>query len=431
MEKKALIIGFGVSGQSSAQALLKQGYSVTVTDIKPEPCQNIPNVEFVSPEDLDVSEFDIAILSPGVMPNDLAYQKTRASNCRIIGEAQFGLSLLKPITLLGITGTNGKTTVTLMVNHILNYAGINSVAIGNVGIPVTEFALKQNQEKVAVVELSSYQIDTLECQDFDAVVLLNVSPDHLDRYGTMESYANSKIKVLDHVKMSGESWIFESCIENWSSLLKGKNYKIFGYGNNCIIKSDLDHIIFEENIETFLPLEYRGRCSHNIENILAAFSLCRFLGISSQQFADGLAHFKKPSHRIEFVREHSGIRFFDDSKGTNIDAVMRAVESFKEPIVLIAGGLHKGCSYKTWLKPFKGRVKSIHAIGQASHQIKAELNEEIPVDVCVTLEDAVRSALNNAQKGDVVLLSPGCASWDMFKSYVHRGEEFKKIVGSL
>jgi UDP-N-acetylmuramoylalanine--D-glutamate ligase len=195
--------------------------------------------------------------------------------------------------------------------------------------------------------------------------------------------------------------------------------------------TDLHHLFFEgEKILSF-PLETQGKISHDVENLMAAFALCRHFKVSPETFLKGFSTFKKPAHRIEFVDAIDGVSYYDDSKGTNIDAVIRAVQTIDEKIVLIAGGVDKGAAYTPWIEVFQGKVKGIYAIGQAAGKIQEQMSHAIPVTHCQTLEEAVLSASKIALEGEAVLLSPGCSSFDMFRDYAHRGEEFQRIVKEL
>ena len=220
-------------------------------------------------------------------------------------------------------------------------------------------------------------------------------------------------------------------IETFGRLLGDRSCWSYGYTPDCPVYTNGETLYYHGKAEVALPVQLKGKTNHDIENIMAAYALCREFGVRPSDFFPEWKKFEKPAHRIEFVRDLSGITFYDDSKGTNIDAVIRAVEFLPGKIVLIAGGLDKGFPYFPWIKPFKEKVHHICAIGQAAPKIKNELGENFPVDLFSSLDDAVKFAASIAKTGDHVLLSPGCASYDMFKNYAHRGEEFKRIVNNL
>jgi UDP-N-acetylmuramoylalanine--D-glutamate ligase len=333
--------------------------------------------------------------------------------------------------------------------------------------------LKPNE--VAVIELSSYQLETMVTPILEAATILNITPDHLDRYGNMENYAKAKSLIQKVMKNDAPLYLSQQVMKEYAHLFNENqrriyyprpeqpllnasqphdstivesrelsrsskavvpaadsiNIRLFGYDPACFIYSDKKHIIFNQKIEYILPNSYRGIISHDVENIIAAYALCRQFGVTPQQFDHALQTFTKPPHRLQFVRCLNNITFIDDSKGTNVDAVIRAVESLEGPILLIAGGVDKGWSYYSWLQPFKNRVKAMYVIGQAAEKMVQELSIALAVHRCGTLAEAINAAHAEAEPGDIVLLSPGCASFDMFRDYAHRGEEFQRVVSAL
>jgi UDP-N-acetylmuramoylalanine--D-glutamate ligase len=271
----------------------------------------------------------------------------------------------------------------------------------------------------------------MEGQVLDAAVILNITPDHLDRYGSMEKYAEAKLQIRHHLKEGAPLFMLEKEARLYQSYLHGTNVKTFGSDRSCTIKSDGKCLIVNEKIEHILPVGYRGAIGHNAENLLAAYALCRTMGALPADLVAAAETFQRPSHRIQYVTQRNGVSYFDDSKGTNLDAVLRAVESMNGGVVLIAGGVHKGAPYTAWIEPFRGKVKHICAIGQAAPQIYQDLSKEFSVELCDGLEQAVKKAAAVAAPGENVLLSPGCSSFDMFRDYAHRGDQFQKIVQQL
>lgn len=429
--KKALVIGLGISGRAAADFLIALGAHVTGVDQKSERLNLLPFKTHLDDVHLNIKDFDLVVPSPGVPPSHPYYQSALKEGVPIMGEIELGLSHVNQ-KVLGITGTNGKTTVTLLVAHVLNASGLKAVALGNVGTPLTaEILQNPDPDAIFVVELSSYQIETLKCRALDAGAILNITPDHLDRYGTMENYAKAKIDLKNCLKPNAKLYVEAKTYQEYLSLFEGFEPETYGYTKDNAYYTDLQDV-FEHGLKAFSILkQYQGRESHEIENMLAAFALCRVCGISGKQFLEAFLHFQKPKHRIEFVATIDGVRFYDDSKGTNIDAVMRAVTSLEGDIILIAGGVDKGASYLPWVDAFKGRVKSIVAIGEAASKLYQELSPFIPVELAKTLEAAVRRAKDLSRPGQIVLLSPGCSSLDMFKDYAERGREFQKFAKSL
>jgi UDP-N-acetylmuramoylalanine--D-glutamate ligase len=281
-----------------------------------------------------------------------------------------------------------------------------------------------------VIELSSYQLETLTQRFIDVGVILNITPDHLDRYPSMEHYAAAKIKMENLLKPTGQLFVEEKCLKEFGHLFKSK-HESYGYAsiNTLFIENGYIHLKGKDSF--LIPENFYHKRSHDLENILASYALCHTFSLSLEEFFKGMASFLKPAHRIEFVRTLSGVNYYDDSKGTNIDAVIRAVESLEGKIVLIAGGMDKGFPYISWIKAFGDKVKTICAVGQSKEKIKADLEQHIPVILFSDFEKAVSYASNLAESGENVLLSPGCSSLDMFKDYAHRGQEFQRIVNAL
>jgi UDP-N-acetylmuramoylalanine--D-glutamate ligase len=432
-----LVIGLGISGKSSAKFLLNQGAIVYAYD-KNDSVVNSDEILAIQKlgiilvkADFDISLCSLVVVSPGVPVTDILYAKAITKGIETIGELELGLRCIKN-RCVGITGTNGKTTVTLLTEHVLNYAKINAIAVGNVGKPLTSYLLDGPQsEDVLIIELSSFQIETLSAKVFDVAVLLNITPDHLDRYLSMEDYAKQKVLLSRCLKKKKPFYVNEKCFQNFQRIFEGVDYKLFGTSPAASLKTDLESVYLNENIEYKLPCSLRGFYTHEVENLMAAYAIAKEFGLSPEQFLEAFATFKKPPHRIEFVREVNLIKYYDDSKGTNIDAVIQAVTSIQTPLYLIAGGVDKGSSYEPWKRVFNNKVKGVFAIGQAARKISTDLAPEIDVKIVETLQEAVIKATEMATPGSSILLSPGCSSFDMFKDYKERGNAFKKIVNLL
>lgn len=435
--KKILVLGLGLSGRSASRFLLDKKAKVfgvdrdIITLEHPEIAlmKQRGMVALHENEKPSIEDIDLVVVSPGIPPTHFLYQAALKRGLEIIGEVELACRYLKKF-FLGITGTNGKTTVSLLVGHILNFSGKSAIVAGNVGIPLTKELSNQNSQ-IIVCELSSYQLETMQTPVIDLGVILNVTPDHLDRYSDMEEYAKAKFRMEGCLKGKGRLYIESSCYERFRYLLKNVKPNTYGYTSSCGIHTDLQCIFINGKERYSLPLSLRNRRSHDLENIMVAFALCQELGVEPEIFDQALKTFKKLPHRIEFVRKVDGISFYDDSKGTNIDAVIRAVESMSGKVILIAGGLDKGASYAPWVSAFEKKVKAIFAIGQAKEKMYKELSHTFPVEICQTLEEAIVFSHSIAKEGDNILLSPGCASFDMFQDYAHRGKEFKKIVHNL
>lgn len=367
-----VVLGLGVSGQAALKFLQKRGEEVTGYDDRDARAHPA------------LCEQTTLVVSPGVPPSHPLYAKALELGIPILGEAELALRDVDT-PCVGITGTNGKTTVTLLTTHILNACGKPAVAVGNVGTPLCELA-GSIDGKILVVELSSYQLETLAAQVFDAVALLNISPDHLDRYQDFEHYAATKRRIFDLLKPGGLA-------------------------------------LREEDISNYPD--------HDSRNLAAACKLCSAFGIDEATALQAAKNFQKPEHRLEFVTEINGISYYNDSKATNIAAVESALRSVPGPCILIAGGKDKGASYASWKTLLREKVQGICTIGEAAPKLAAELSDCVPIFPCQTLEEAVYTARQKASHGAQVLLSPGCSSFDMFTNYAHRGEQFKALLRGL
>lgn len=440
--QKILILGLGLSGRAAVRYLLKRGSSVWAVDQNREMLETHQEIcslrglglhALKESEITNVADFDQVVVSPGISPSHALYQAALQANLPILGEVELACrDLVNPC--VAITGSNGKTTTTLLVEHALNSSGIPAKALGNVGIPLTAILDELKSERrtdVIVLELSSWQLETLRSPVIDAGVILNITPNHLDRHVTMEAYARAKFTLKDCLKPGKPLFISLQCYQDYGYLLKDCNAKLFGYSSECDLRCDKMAVKMDGSTEFLLPDPYRGRVSHDVENMMAAYALCREMGLSGEQFAASLATFKKPLHRIEFVKRMDGVSYYNDSKGTNLEAVAKAVDSMEGPTILIAGGVHKGAAYTPWLETFAQKVRCICAIGQAAAQIRNDLSCQIPVEIFGTMEEALKHASAIAKEGENVLLSPGCSSFDMFKNYEHRGDEFKRMVHAL
>lgn len=427
--KKVVVLGLGKSGQAAYTFLKERGYTVAGIDADEKIVDKLKKEEWNVYTDVNLDHYDTVILSPGIPPTDKYYTEARAKRKNIIGEAELAFQQVQQ-PCVAITGTNGKTTVTLLVAHILNESGKKARALGNVGEPLTTYFLNPDLEEIIVAEVSSYQLETMESKVFDAGVILNITPDHLDRYPSMKEYAAAKCRLEKCMKNEETLYVNMQLLKEFGHMLKS-NYRTFGNQSGSYLWTDKSVVKVLEKVEYFLPEEYRELGMHESENALAAWAICKELGVEKDAFLAGLSSFSKPAHRIEFVTDIEGVLYYDDSKGTNIDATIKAVQSMPGPVILIAGGVDKGASYEPWKEVFGQKVKRILALGQAAEKICRELQNDFPVMIVPTLDDAVELASLEAKRGECILLSPGCSSFDMFRDYAHRGEEFKRCVHDL
>lgn len=436
--QNVIVLGMGLSGRAASAFLIAQGHSVYGIDKDQKKLEDHRDIILLKSqglqlaEDVDLSKlssFDLIIVSPGINPDHPILKAAEKIKIPTVGEMELGCRFFRN-TALGITGTNGKTTVTQLTTHVLNHCHKKAKSLGNVGEPLTK-ELMENQgvnNDIFVLELSSYQLETLYTPCLRAGVILNITPDHLDRYSSLEEYAQAKCHITRALLPQAPLFVAEQTWHVFGHLIKNAPVYLYGYHPSSHLYTDLKDVYLHGEKVFSLPPSLQNAKNHDTENILASFALCHNCGIDGKQFISAWETFKKPPHRIELFATHSGISFFDDSKGTNIDATIRAVESMNGPVHLIAGGVDKCFPYTSWVVSFKGKVKHVFAIGQAADKIKKDLSPHIEVSLCSSLSDATSRAIENAQNGDNILLSPGCSSFDMFRDYAHRGEEFQRIV---
>lgn len=395
-----LIIGLGISGQAAANWLLSQGFSVIAVDKKAADLRTLPFISslierglilFSEEQPIPFMSISFAIVSPGISLRHSLVQSVLSYGIEVIGEVEFALRHLRN-RCLGITGTNGKTTTTLLTAHLLQSSGVPARALGNVGFPLSSYLLEAKDDEILVLELSSFQLETMQTRCLMGAAILNITPDHLDRYDSMQHYADAKMRIA-------------------SCLLDENNFFVSSQAYQYAKKGHL--------------------LDSSSENVQAAFSLASLVGVSSSQCLNALSTFKKPPHRIEWVAEKNGSVYYNDSKATNVEAVIHAVNSLPGPLVLLVGGLGKGAPYTPWIASFRDKVKMLIAFGQAAFTMESELASELPFCRVATLSEALQLASTYAQHGASVLLSPGCSSYDQFRNYEHRGDEFKRLVREL
>lgn len=399
---RVLIIGYGISGKSAAVFLKSQGKLLTIVDRK--------GGEGVLPDssDLDVTGFSQVIVSPGVPSDHPLIQKAKISSIEVIGEAEMALRAIRNRSF-GITGSNGKTTTVTLTAHILNQAGKKARALGNVGESLSSYLLNPDPEETLVIELSSFQLESLHTKALDAALVLNITPNHLDRHRDMQEYVQAKGRIRNCLKEGSPLYVSSQILQEWGDFFPGAEN-------------------FEKELALIEKLRYTQLKMPSKQSVQAAYLLCKRCGVTDVEFLQGLSSYKKPAHRIEWVAEINQVTYYNDSKSSNIHSVLHAIERVEGSIVLIVGGVHKGSSYKTWIEPFKARVRQVIAYGKAAPIMAYELSPHIPLIQVDRFADAVRLAKQVAQKSETVLLSPGCSSYDQFENYERRGEEFKRLV---
>ena len=444
---KALVVGSGKSGFSALKFLHGLGSAVSLSERADKKTVSKELLHWLESHGVPYEtgghskklfvEADIIVVSPGVPLDMEELAAARNAGREIIGE--FGLAAaFLGIPVIAVTGTNGKTTVTQLIGKLLEEAGRNVFVGGNIGTPLTEYLLGEQRAEVAVVEASSYQLDTAGDFSPEVALLLNISPDHLDRYESFDAYAASKMSIFKGQK-EGQAAIINSDddeIMNRLPLSEIAARKFF-FGtrlkeNPGATPAEKGFVLQtkETGKELFaLPRELAS--SPNRENAMAAVLAARITGCPAEAIAKGLQSFRRPSHRLDHVAQIGGVNYFDDSKATNIGAVQSALSGMNKPVILIAGGRDKGGDYRLLAESVRRKVKRMVLIGEAREKIALALGDETATEMAESLEEAVIKAADAARAGDAVLLSPACASFDMFQSYAQRGEVFQQAVKNL
>ena len=412
--KKVLVVGMEKSGLASVEFLLQKGADVTAADMRPldrmpeaQAALSRSGVRFRLQSDVRFSDFDLIVLSPGV-PADLP----GLSGCDVIGEVELAAPDLKGPTI-GITGTNGKTTTTAMVGHILKTAGVPVQVGGNIGTPVTAMTKSSRPDQWNVLELSSFQLETIRTFRAHVGVCLNVTQNHLDRHHTFENYAAAKGNLFRTQGPEDYAVLNEAdpaCIE-YAALTSGT---VVWFNRRPLPVSEL-------------PV----RGGHNVDNAMAAAAAARLAGVEEAKIAEALNTFRAVEHRLEFVRQLSGVDFYNDSKATSVDATLKALDSFSGGLWVILGGKDKGSDYTLLRDPLTAKARAVLLIGSAAPKIAEHLGNAVPRIDSRTLDNAVREAYRQAAPGDTVLLAPACASFDQFQNFEHRGRNFKELVRAL
>ncbi len=447
-EKRFLVAGTGKSGIAAAELLKKQGFAVrlydgnTALDIQSfyEKNPNLQNIEILLGDlsEEDQKAVDILVLSPGI-PVDLPMVNTmRDLGAAIWGEIELAYAFAKG-EILAITGTNGKTTTTSLLGEILKSHFADVRVVGNIGIPYTSVAADTTEETVTAAEISSFQLETIHRFAPGITAILNITPDHLNRHHTMENYIAAKESITKNQKPE------DLCVLNYEDEVlrkfgEGLQTKVAWFSskreleNGFYVKEDAIYRACDGEITEIIrtnELNLLGR--HNYENVMAAVAMALGIGVPLNAVRETLRRFTAVEHRIEYVAEKRGIRFYNDSKATNPDAAIQGIGAMNRPTYLIGGGYDKESVYDEWFDAFHGKVKELVLIGQTRDKIAetAKKHGFTAVTLADSMEEAVAVCYDHAKSGDAVLLSPACASFGMFKNYEERGRIFKEIVRSL
>lgn len=447
-DKKVLVFGAGRSGISAAGLLQKLDASVILYDGK----KDINISTFKDKIDIDknfkayfgdfpmdeLNGTELMILSPGIAYDHPFVEKVKERGIPVWGEIELAYRYSKG-KIIGITGTNGKTTTTSLVGELMRTYFKEVFVVGNIGNPYTDIALETTDESVTVIELSSFQLETIHEFRPNVSAILNITPDHLNRHYTMENYINIKKNITKNQN-------FENlCIlnyedENTRKIGTGINTRVMYFSSERKLKNGLyldgDDILYSsgENIQKVCNInELQILGKHNYENVMAGVAVAIEMGIPMELIHKAVTSFKAVEHRIEYVDTVNGVKYYNDSKGTNPDASIKAVMAMKDPTILIGGGYDKGASFDEWIKTFDGRVKALVLFGETADKIEAAARSNGFTNIIRVrdLKEAVLVSAKEAKQGDAVLLSPACASWDMFDNYEQRGKMFKNYVKEL
>jgi len=445
--KRVLVVGLGRSGVSSAIFLQEHGAKVIVSDSKAEAQlqSEVPalldrgiSIETGRHGERTFRDQDLIVVSPGVPSDQPQLQHARTLGIQVIGEVELAFRFLQG-KVLAITGSNGKTTTTTLVGEILTKSGKKTLVGGNIGTPVISLAGQSTPETMVVLEVSSFQLESIEqfCPWIGAI--LNITPDHLDRHHTFQAYVDAKARLFEN---QGASDIAVLNADDPTCVALQKENKIKGrllwfsrkdrVENGAFLSGG--QIIFRQNgqeqpVLSRSDIQLKGE--HNLENVLAAVAMTMVAGCTPQQVRQAVKEFRAVEHRLELVATINGVTFYNDSKATNVDATVKALESFPANIHIILGGKDKGSDYTVLNPLLRERVKRVYLIGAATDKIASQVQNATAIVRSGTLERAVRQAFEAARPGDVVLLAPACASFDQFENYEHRGRVFKELVHSL
>ena len=444
--KRVLVVGIGKSGIAAAHFLRARGARVTISDARPATTIAELNplldagimVETGSHGLLTFRRQDLIVVSPGVPLSVPELKQVRALGMRVLGELELGTQFLQG-EVLAITGSNGKTTTTSLLGEILQASGRPTLVGGNIGLPVVDMVPASTPQTANVLEVSSFQLETIESFQPHIALVLNITPDHLDRHGSFENYAAAKARITEN--QTPQDFLILNAEDKPTQMIAAKTKaQIFWFSPSRQVKQGAfvhgEGIYFRaaEGLppEPVLPVaEIPLAGAHNVENVLAAVCAARLAGVPADTIRRAVAAFKAVEHRLEFVREVAGVRYFNDSKATNVDATAKAIAAFPGGVHIILGGKDKDSDYTPLAPLLRDRVRTVITIGSAADKIRAQLSGAAPILGAGTLDQAVAVAREKAEPGDVVLLAPACASFDQFESYEHRGRVFKQLVSAL
>lgn len=446
-----LVVGLGTTGVAVSRFLLKQGGNPILADDKPaqDLSSQVERVRSAAGKDPSrvklclggtlpqrCARLVLAVLSPGVPVTHRTVQWAMAAGIPVISEIELAYRFLKGRTV-GITGSNGKTTCTALIGSILARQYTKTFVSGNIGEPLIDQVEMEDATSWHSIELSSFQLETIDQFRPNVAVLLNLTPDHLDRYGEMEPYRKAKERIFKNQRVDDVA-ILNADDAEVAALAPGVRARILWFGRKrplgwgSFARGGRIFIRTDDGEEELLPVsEIPLRGDHNVENVLACVAAGVAAQVEPRRIAEAVRSFKAVEHRLEYVDTVGGVAFFNDSKATNVDAAAKALQSFREPLIVIMGGRDKGADFSMLRDAAKNRVRRLILLGEAAPQIQTVLGKEIAASSVKDMEEAVRVSFSIATVGDVVLLAPACASFDMFRDYQERGKVFKRAVRKL
>ena len=446
--KNYLIVGAGRSGIAAGKMLLQLGENFTVYDANKELDTAKISQQISSEKDIpfllgdvttkDLGGFDICVVSPGVPLDTPIMKAVKESNIPVYSEIELAY-LYDKGSIIAITGTNGKTTTTSLVYEIMRDHDSDTLLVGNIEIPYTGLALTSKDGGTTVAEISSFQLETMITFRPKVSAILNITPDHLDRHKTMENYADIKKSIAKNQNENDFCVLnFEdSCLQEFGKELKCKAVCFSAYRELDDGWYYKDGTIYEsENgiAKAFINVDETNLVGlHNYENIMAAAAMTKNYGVPDETIKNAIRKFRAVEHRIEYVATKKGVKYYNDSKGTNTDAAIKAIDAMPSTTVLIGGGYDKDANFSEWVSHFPGKVRKLVLIGQTAEKIAKACDDINFSNYCFaeSLEEAVKICADTAKDGDCCLLSPACASWGMFKCYQQRGDMFKEYVNAL
>jgi len=443
--KRVLVVGLGKSGVASALFLKARGARVTVSDTKtPDQLkEEIPKlldegiaVETGGHGERTFQNQDLIVVSPGVPVDAPPLVQARAHGEKVIGEIELAAQFF-PGRIVAITGSNGKTTTTTLAGEIVTAGGFATVVGGNIGTPAITLVPGATSATVAVLEVSSFQLETVQTFHPWIAVILNITPDHLDRHRTFDAYTDAKARIFEN-QQADDFAVLNADDPTTAGLVTRTRAQVFWFSRKKEAQQGAflrdGRVLFRDERgqrEIMLSSEIPLKGSHNVENVLAAVCVGSLAEVSPERIRQTVGDFKAVEHRLEHVATIGGVEYYNDSKATNVDATIKALESFPANIHLILGGKDKGSDYTVLNHLLQQRVKRVYTIGAAASKIESQIKGAAEIVHAGTLEKAIELAHQAATAGDVVLLAPACASFDQFRSYEHRGKVFKEVVEKL